>query len=106
MPFAWRRFYNLPPNDPRYLDMTVDGMVHDLLLHRLVDLAHDDALDPGMAQAEKLRDDGKAGAGMLERGAAFTEDPANRQRLAAILGKLVKPAARTITIGRVQLKGD
>lgn len=31
--FMWRTRYNLAPLDPRYLDMTEEGMAEDLLMH-------------------------------------------------------------------------
>ncbi|WP_141312860.1 hypothetical protein [Novacetimonas hansenii] len=35
--FRWRRQYNLPPTDPRYLEMTVGEMLEDLLCHQFLD---------------------------------------------------------------------
>lgn len=37
MPFLWRRKYNLPETDPRYLDMTREEMLTDLWAHKFAD---------------------------------------------------------------------
>lgn len=35
--FQFRRRYNLPPNDPRYLELTTEEMLVDLLAHRFAE---------------------------------------------------------------------
>lgn len=50
MAFMFRRRYNLPPTDPRFLDATLDEMAADYWAHLYAD-------DPKAADEEAIDDD-------------------------------------------------
>ena len=66
--FQYRRLYQLPENDPRFLDMTLDEMLADIWSHRfsdnpkLLDEIEDDDFDPdsvaSISGADPAPDDG------------------------------------------------
>lgn len=47
--FEYRKLYSLPETDPRYLDMTIEGMLTDIFAHRF-------ANDPKSLQEDEDED--------------------------------------------------
>lgn len=92
--------YDLPPNDPRYLDMTAPEMAYDLLLavYRATHSA------PG---TERLAADAEQSASLAEEleesGKTFLADEGTQRGLRALLGGGRKEERRTPV--RVRLRG-
>lgn len=72
---AWRLAYQLPPNDPRFLDITEDEIVTDLLVRR----HHFDTLhrihNPREADMEEARNNPAALEMLRKLTAAVASDP-------------------------------
>ena len=71
--FAYRRRYNLPPTDPRYLNSTLSEIVADYWAHRFWDdpklkaeEVHDPDFEANLAAFTAMAEDRKAGAGAPE----------------------------------------
>lgn len=94
---VWRLRYNLPPNDPRFLDMTDAEIVDDLLLrmyHDLrVDIAHNPALGVKTNRAECRRLD------EIARSETATQELVRQMKAAqdVLSPKRVMPSAPTNT---------
>lgn len=63
MAFAFRRRYNLPPTDPRFLDATVEEVVIDYFAHQFAEnptqsFAEDESFDPDAVAAQWEAEDG------------------------------------------------
>ena len=90
----WRHVYNIPPNDPRFLSMTEEGMLEDLLIrmHHSAEMRR--AMNPGKADVDTIAADPELQRSMVESGTAYTRKPSVRRGIAKMLGKLKPPAAR------------
>ena len=63
MAFAFRRRYNLPPTDPRFLDATPEEVAVDYFAHHFFDnpqqsFAEDEEFDPEAVMAQWEAEDG------------------------------------------------
>ena len=64
MAFAFRRRYNLPPTDPRYLDATPEEVAVDYFAHLFFEnpqqtFAEDESFDPEAVAAQWAEEDGE-----------------------------------------------
>lgn len=61
LPYLWRAKYNLPPTDPRFLEMDEDEMARDLLLavYHQYRTRRDDPDDPLMQQLRRNSPDAR-----------------------------------------------
>jgi hypothetical protein len=65
--FWFRRKYNLPPNDPRFLDLTVEDVLTEYYAHTYFD-------DPSKAQNEVVDDDFDVDAELAQINAEAEEE--------------------------------
>lgn len=102
MRYAWRRMYDMPPNDPRYLSMTDREMMHDLL----VAVYRHSLAAPGTVQDAANDRDGSYMEDLGERGHAFVDDEGTQRALRALLGGGTKKAGAADDVPmRVTLRG-
>lgn len=92
---AWRLAYELPPTDPRFLAMTEDEIIHDLLVRRFHDEHIQRVLNPAEAEiAAMAANPAKAGAALAKVKKAALESTALQRALQAIgVGAKAAPKA-------------
>jgi len=98
----WRRHYNLPPNDPRFLSMTDDELQWDLLQIAIHATDEKRQMEADRQTVLDLQKDMKGIADMVDRSNDFTQAKTTQKALMAVLGR-EKPATR---IERITLTMD
>lgn len=68
---TWRLRYNVPPNDPRFLDLEEEELLDDLLVLHFLDAEVRRAVSPGRAAAADLAGDEEDQQRLQASGAAF-----------------------------------
>lgn len=84
--FRWRKMYDLPPTDPRFLDVEEDQVLCDLLAHAYYDREIARARNPAAAAVVELASDHDAQERMELRKVAFLRDPGTQAALAKLWG--------------------